>query len=239
MKTPLAIYRRELAAFFHSALAYIALPLFWFLIGLFSLYLDDLFDKGLAHMGSVFRWIALFMVLLVPALTMRTLAEERRSGSLELLQTLPVSDGQIVLGKFLAVLTVVWVGLAFTLIYPITLSQVGELDWGPVLGGYLGLGMMAAAYCAIGIAVSAFTKSQILAFLVSMVLCLVPYATGFFLEQVPASWLPIVQQLSFDFHLSSLSRGVLDSRNLVFYFSVVLVALHVAVFALEERRLRA
>ncbi|MEC7240653.1 MAG: ABC transporter permease subunit [Myxococcota bacterium] len=239
MKTTLAIYRRELSAFFNSALAYIAIPLFLLLVGLFSLYLDDLFDRGMAHMGSVFRWMALFLVLLIPAITMRMLAEERRSGGLELIQTLPVSDAQIVLGKFLAALTVIWLGLALTLSYPITLSRVGALDWGPVVGGYVGLALMSAGYCAIGLAVSAFTKSQILAFLGAMTLCLVPYAMGFFLEQVPASWVPLVQQLSFDYHFSSLARGVLDTRNLIFYISVVLLALHVAVFALEERRLRA
>jgi ABC-2 type transport system permease protein len=239
VKTTWAIYRRELSAFFNSAIAYIAIPLFLLLVGLFSLFLDDLFDQGLAHMGSVFRWMAIFLVLMVPALTMGMLAEERRSGSLELLQTLPISDGQIVFGKFLAALSVIWIGLALTFCYPITLARVGDLDWGPVLGGYVGLGLMAAAYCAIGVAVSAFTRSQILAFLVAMALCLVPYSMGFFLEQVPASWVPIVQHLSFDYHFSSLARGVLDTRNLVFYLSVVLLALHVAVFALEERRLRA
>jgi len=238
VKTTWAIYRRELSAFFNSALAFIAIPLFLLLVGLFSLFLDDLFDKGLAHMGSVFRWMAIFLVLLVPALTMRMLAEERRSGSLELLQTLPISDSQIVLGKFLAALTVIWVGLGLTLCYPITLSQVGELDWGPVVGGYVGLGMMSAAYCAIGLAASAFTRSQIIAFLVALVLCLVPYSLGFFLEQVPADWVPVVQHFSFDYHFSGLARGVLDTRHLVFYLSVVMLALHVAVFALEERRLR-
>jgi ABC-2 type transport system permease protein len=197
VKTTWAIFRRELAAFFNSALAYIAIPLFLLLVGLFSLYLDDLFDKNLAHMGSVFRWMALFLILLVPALTMRMLAEERRSGSLELLQTLPVSDAQIVLG------------------------------------------LMSASYCAIGLAVSAFTRSQILAFLLAMALCLVPYSMGFFLEQVPSDWVVVVQHLSFETHFSSLSRGVLDTRNMVFYFSVVIVALHVAVFALEESRSRA
>lgn len=238
MKTTWAIFRRELAAFFNSALAYIAIPLFLLLVGLFSLFLDDLFDKNLAHMGSVFRWMALFLILLVPALTMRMLAEERRSGSLELLQTLPVSDSQIILGKFLAVLAVVWLGLALTLFYPVSLAQNGELDWGPVIGGYVGLGLMSAAYCAIGLAVSAFTRSQIVAFLLAMALCLVPYSMGFFLDQVPSGWVLVVQHMSFETHFSSLSRGVLDTRNMVFYFSVVIVALHVAVFALEESRSR-
>jgi len=239
VKTTWAIYRRELAGFFNSALAYIAIPLFLLLVGLFSLYLEDIFDTGLVHMGSVFRWMSLFLVFLVPALTMRMLAEERRSGSMELLQTLPVSEAQIVLGKFFAALTVVLVSIGLTLSYPISLAQVGDLDWGPVVGGYVGISFLAAAYCAIGIAVSGFTRSQILAFLVSMALCLVPYATGFFLEQVPADWVHIVQQLSFDYHFSSLARGVLDTRNLVFYVCVILFSLHLAVFALEERRLRA
>ncbi|MED5373386.1 MAG: ABC transporter permease [Myxococcota bacterium] len=237
MTTVLAIYRRELSSYFNSALAYIIVPIFLLLVGLFSLYFNDLFVTGLATLRTVFFWSAMFFLLLIPAVTMRLFAEEKRTGSLELLVTLPVNEGQLVLGKYLAALTLILVAVALTFSYPLTLATLGELDWGPVLGGYLGLSLMAAAYTAIGTAASSLTSNQIVAFLVAMLLCLVPYVVGFFLSSIPASILPLVQYLSFDYHFGGLSRGVIDTRNLVFYGSVVALFLHVATFALEQRRL--
>lgn len=237
MTTVLAIYRRELSSYFNSALAYIIVPIFLLLVGLFSLYFNDLFVTGLATLRTVFFWSAMFFLLLIPAVTMRLFAEEKRTGSLELLVTLPVNEGQLVLGKYLAALTLILVAVALTFSYPLTLASLGELDWGPVLGGYLGLSLMAAAYTAIGTAASSLTSNQIVAFLVAMLLCLVPYVVGFFLSSIPASILPLVQYLSFDYHFGGLSRGVIDTRNLVFYGSVVALFLHLATFALEQRRL--
>lgn len=237
MRIVFAIFRRELAGTFDSALAYIAVPVFLMLVGLFSLYFNDLFDAQLASARTVFFWSAMFLMLLVPAITMRLFAEEKRTGSLELLATLPITEGQMVLGKYLAALTLTLVALGLTLSYPLTISQLGDLDWGPVAGGYVGLAAMAAAYTAIGTAASSVTNNQIVAFLLSMCLCLVPYVMGFFLHTVPAEILPLVQYLSFDYHFSSLSRGVLDTRNLLFYGGVVALFLHVAVFSLEQRRL--
>lgn len=238
MKSAYAIYKREIASYFNSSLAYIAAPIFLLLVGVFSLYIDDIFDLGLVQMGVVFRWIAIFLILLAPAITMKLLAEERQSGSIELLLTLPVSEPSVVIGKFLAAWSFVLITIGLTISYPITLACYGALDWGPVIGGYVGLGLMSAAYCAIGIAASSLTKSQILAFLGSMVVCLLPYAVGFSLHKIPAEWVGVVQNLSFEHHFSSLARGVIDTRNLIFYGSVVALALHVAVFSLESKRLQ-
>ena len=237
MRVVLAIFRREFAGYFNSPLAAIVLPVFLLLVGVFSLYLNDIFDQGLATMRTVFFWTAMFLALLIPAVTMRLFAEEKRTGSLELLLTMPVTEAQAVLGKYLAAVLLIWLSLALTLTYPITLSRFGDLDWGPVLGGYLGLGLLGAAYTAIGTATSSWTSNQIVAFLLAMVLCLVPYTMGFFLSSVPGPLLPLVQYLSFDYHFDSLARGVVDSRNLVFYGSVIAGFLHMAVFALEQRRL--
>lgn len=237
MRTVLAIYRRELFSYFDSALAYIAVPVFLLLLGVFSLSFNDIFETGLATARVVFFWCAMLLALLIPAVTMRLFAEERRSGSLELLATLPVTEGQMVLGKYLAALTLILVALGLTLSYPISLGRLGELDWGTVAASYLGLGLLAAAYTAIGTAASSITTNQIVAFLLSMVVCLVPYVTGFFLHQVPADLLPLVQYLSFDYHFNGMLRGVIDTRDLVFYFGVVALSLHIAVFSLEQRRL--
>ena len=237
MTTVLAIYRRELQSYFNTPLAYIVVPVFLLLVGLFSLFLNDIFDAGLATMRTVFFWCAMWFLLLVPALTMRLFAEEKRTGSLELLVTLPVTEGQLVLGKYLAALTLILIALGLTITYPLTLASLGDLDWGPVIGGYLGLTLMAAAYTAIGTAASSFTSNQIVAFLVASVVCVVPYVLGFFLHAVPAGMLPLVQYISFDYHFNGLARGVVDSRNLVFYVSTIALFLHIAVFSLEQRRL--
>jgi len=237
MRVVIAIFRREFASYFNSPLAYITLPVFLLLIGLFSLVFNDLFDAGLATMRTVFFWTAMFFVLLAPALTMRLFAEEKRTRSLELIATMPIHEPQLVIGKYLAALCVLLLALAMTLSYPITIAMYGDLDWGPVMGGYLGLALLGASYAAIGTAASSLTSNQIVAFLIAMAACLVPYVTGLFLHRVPAEILPLVQYLSFDYHFNSLSRGVIDTRNIVFYGSVIGVALHVAVFSLEQRRL--
>ncbi len=233
-----AIFRRELASYFDTPLAAIVVPAFLGLVGAFSLYFQDILDAGVASMRTVFFWSAVFLMLLIPALTMRLLAEEQRTGSVELLVTLPVTAGQIVLGKFLAALALVALALALTFTYPLTLAWLGDPDPGPILGGYLGLFLLGASFTAIGTAASAMTRNQVIAFLVALVLCLLPFATGYALARVPPVLLPVVQYLSFEFHFNNLARGVVDTRSLVFYGGVVGLFLHLAVFALERRRLR-
>ncbi len=173
-------------------------------------------------MRTVFFWSAVFFLLFIPAVTMRLFAEERRTGSIELLVTLPVTESEVVLGKFLAALGLLAVGVVLTLPYPVTLSTVGDLDWGPVAGGYVGLLLLGASFAAIGTAASAFTSNQVVAFLIAVLVSLLPFATGFALQAVPAPILPLVQYLSFDYHFNNLARGVIDTRNLVFYASIIL-----------------
>ena len=237
MRNVLAIFRRELSGWFDSPLAYVAIIAFLVVVGGFSLYFQDILAAGVASMRTVFFWSAVAWLLLVPAVTMRLFAEERRSGTLELLVTLPIRDSEIVLGKYLAAVALMALALALTATYPITLAALGDLDAGPVFGGYLGLLLLGAAFAAIGTAASAHTSNQVVAFLVALLACLVPFATGFALDRVPASMLPLVQYLSFDYHFNSLARGVIDTRNLVFYGTVIALFLHVAVFGLERRRL--
>ena len=237
MNAVLAIYRRELSSYFDSPLAYIVIPTFLGLVGAFCLYFQDLLGTGLATLRPMFFWSAVFMVLLIPAVTMRLFAEEHRTGSLELLVTLPVSESQIVIGKYLAALTLVGVALGLTVTYPITMTMLGDLDPGPVIGGYLGLFLLGAAFTAIGTAASVSTSNQLIAFLMALVLCLMPFASGFALTSVPDALLPLIQYLSFETHFNNMARGVIDSRDLVFYGSVVGHFLHGAVYGLERRRL--
>ena len=237
MRNVMAIFRREFAAYFDSPLAYIIVPVFLGLVGGFSLFFQDILAGGVASMRPVFFWCAVFFLLLIPGVTMRLFAEEQRTGSIEMLITLPISEGEMVLGKYLAALALMTLALALTVTYPITLAQLGELDWGPVMGGYLGLFLLGAAFTAIGTAASAMTRSQVVAFLIAVVVCLLPFASGFALSRVPEAALPVVQYLSFDYHFDNLARGVIDSRNLLYYASVVALFLHLAVFSLERRRL--
>ena len=239
MRAILAIYRRELSSYFDTSLAYIVIPVFLGLVGGFSLFFQDILATGYATMRPVFFWSAVFFLLLIPAVTMRLFAEEKRTGSIEMLVTLPVAEGEMVLGKYLASLTLMTLALGLTVSYPATLAGLGDLDWGPVIGGYLGMFLLGAAFTAIGTAASALTGNQIVSFLVALLVCLVPFASGYALTRVPAALLPIVQYISFEYHFNNLARGVIDTRDLIFYGSVVALFLHLAVWSLERRRLAA
>lgn len=237
MRNVVAIFQREFASYFDSPLAYLVIPAFLGLVGGFTLYFQDLFGAGVVTLRPLFFWSAVFFLLLIPAVTMRLFAEENRTGSIELLVTMPVTEGQMVLGKYLAALGLMTVALGLTASYPLTMGLLGDLDPGPVIGGYLGLFLLGASFSAIGTAASAATTNQVVAFLVGLVVCLVPFATGYALTRVPAELLPVVQYISFEYHFNNLSRGVVDSRDLLFYGTVVALFLHLAVFALERRRL--
>jgi ABC-2 type transport system permease protein len=237
MRTVFAIFQREFASYFDSPLAYIVVPAFLGLVGGFTLYFQDIIAAGVASMRTVFFWSAVFYLLLIPAVTMRLFAEEKRTGSIELLVTLPVTEGQMVLGKFLAALSLMTVALGLTATYPVTLAALGSPDWGPIFGGYLGLFLLGASFTAIGTAASALTNNQVVSFLIALIICLLPFASGYALTKVPAAILPVVQYLSFEYHFNNLARGVIDSRDLFFYGTVVALFLHIAVFALERRRL--
>ncbi len=232
-----AIFKREVGSAFDSPLAYIVVPTFLGLVAVGTIWYEGIFDQGVVSLRRFFTWSALLFLLLVPALTMRLFAEEMRTGSLEMLVTLPITEAEVVLGKYLSTLALLALALLLTLSYPLTMASLGALDWGPVLGGYLGLLLMGAAFCAIGTAASAFTSNQVVAFLISFAVGGVPFTMGFFLHRVPATILPIVQHLSFDYHFGTMVGGVLDSRNLIFYGSVVALGLYLAGFALRHRRL--
>ena len=231
------IFVRELRAYFDGVLALLIIPIFLGMVGVFSLFFQDVFAAGFIDLRSVFFWMALFFLLLIPALTMRSFAEENRTGTIEMLATLPISEEQLVIGKFLSALMVVGMALLLSLTYPLSLARLGDLDWGVVLGGYLGLFFMGAALTAIGIAMSASTKSQVIAFLAALTIGLLPFATGYALGRVPVDILPVVQYLTFEYHFSTLAKGIIDTRSLIFYGSIVAVFLHFAVFQLEQRRL--
>ena len=229
--------RRELAGYFGRPLAYFALVLFLGLLAVLSLWFEDVLLRGVASMRTPFFWTATCFLFLIPALTMRTIAEERRTGSLEMITTLPITPGELVVGKWLAAVTVVAAALGLTASYPIAMSILGDLDGGPVRGGYLGLLLLGGAFAAIGIAASSATTNQVSAFLGALTVCVTPWLAGFLLPIVPGDWVPIVQYFTFEYHFSNLARGVIDTRSIVFFAATITVALHLAVSLLEHRRL--
>lgn len=251
----LAITRRELGAYFDTPLAYFAIPVYAVLVGAFALWFDDVFAVGSVTLRGVFFWSGLFLLLLMPAVSMRLFAEERRTGTLELLVTLPLTEAELVAGKFLAAAVVGAVAVASTVGYPLMMAILGageaaggaplllrvltdtSLDWGPALCGYLGLLLEVAALAALGTAASSVTGNQIVAFLGALLVGVFLYVVGLFLDRVPAELLPLFQYVSFTYHFDNLARGVLDTRDFVYWGGLCGLFLHSAVYSLERRRL--
>jgi len=231
-----AIARREFLGLFASPLAYAAGLAFLGLVATFTLWLNDLFEAGFASMSLPFRWMALGLAFVGPALTMRSIAEERRLGTFELLATLPVSSTSIVLGKWLAVSSFLLTLVAATLPWPWALSQWGDLDAGPVIAGYAGLALVACAFAAIGILASSLTENPAIAWILSAVCCLTPWVLGWFLGALPGGAVNIIQYFTFEYHFSNLARGALDTRSVVFFASVIAFCLQAAASSLEYRR---
>lgn len=227
MSTTAAIARKEFRTFFNSPIAYIVLGAFLLVSG--WLFFSTLFVAGQASLRGFFGLAPVLFVVFAPAITMRLLAEERKSGTLELLLTLPIQDWEVVLGKFLAALGMVAVGLACTLPYAFSVSSLvatgSAFDWGPVVAGYLGLLLLAASLLAISLWASAVSRNQIVGFVIGLVVCLAFYIVDKFAILFPASISELLQFLSVDRHFTNIARGVLDSRDLVFYLSLTAAGL--------------
>ncbi len=234
MSATWAISKREIRTYFNSPVAYIVVTVFMLLAG--YLFFNTLFIEKQAEMRGYFGLAPMLFTFIIPAITMRLIAEEKGSGTLELLITMPIKDWQVVVGKFIAALTLVAVLLGLTLFYAFTLNSIGAIDKGPTYGGYLGLLLMAAAYVAIGVMASAFTKNQIVAFIVAFGISFALYLFGRIAQLVPESLQPIVTFLSIDGHFEAIGRGVIDSRDVIYYLSMVTVALVLATLSLASRK---
>jgi len=228
------IYRQEIRSYFQSPVAYVVIVVFLAIVGWF--FTSDLFLINVASLRIVFELVPLVFLFFVPAITMRLLAEEKKSGTLELLATRPVRDVEIVLGKFFAAWTLLAAALAPTLIYLITLSALGSPDPGPVITGYLGLLLMGGVYIAIGIFASSITENQIVAFIVSLLIILALFMADKVLVFVPPAVASTLEFISIDYHFENIARGVIDSRNLIYFGSVLGFALLLATTSLERRK---
>ncbi|HXD79914.1 MAG TPA: ABC transporter permease subunit [Puia sp.] len=239
MSSVWVIARRELASFFDSLIAYILLVLFLGFSGFFTwLYGSDVFLVGQANLESFFSVAFWSLFLFIPAITMRLLAEERKTGTIELLLTKAVSDRQVVAGKFLAALLLVGVALLFTLPYPLTLAAIGHPDGGQIVCGYAGLLLMSAAYISIGLYTSSVTSNQIVAFLAALFISLFFHLIfGMLSNGFSGAAGQLLDYFSLSGHFESMARGVIDSTDLIYFLSIVAAGLLLAVLSLSKRKL--
>lgn len=228
------IFRREFRSYFNSAVAYVVIIVFLSIIGWF--FTSNMFLFNVASMRMFFELVPLVFLFFIPAVTMRLLAEERKSGTLELLTTKPVLDVEIILGKFLAAWALLAAALVPTLLYVLTLGALGSLDLGPVITGYLGLLLMGGVYIAIGILASSLTENQIVAFIIGFLLILALFLMDKVLMYVPESIASTMEFLSIDYHFSNIARGVIDSRDILYFVSLLGFSLYLATVSLERRK---
>ena len=237
MKKTWIITKRELASFFDSLTAYVMVVLFLGLSGIFTwLVGSNIFVNNQANMGVFFGIAFWSLFFFIPALTMKMVAEENRLGTIELLTTKDITDGQIIRGKFFACLILILISLICTLPYYVTISQLGNIDDGAVIGGYVGLLFLSGSYVAIGLFASSITTNQIVAFLVALFI-------GIFFhllfDVMGTSTLGILgsffNYLSMRVHFDSISRGVVDSRDLVYFGSIITMGLYLAELMLSKR----
>jgi len=221
------LFKRELASYFATPLAYVFTVIFLVLSGVFTFYLGDFYESGQANLSPFFNFHPWLYLFLIPALAMRLWAEERKSGTIELLMTLPISRGEAVLGKFLAAW--VFAGLALTLTFPmvLTVNYLGEPDNGAILTGYIGSWLLAGAYLAIGSCVSALAKNQVIAFILTASVCFLFMVSGMplvldaFSSWAPQLLLDTVASLSFLIRFDAISKGVIDLRDLLYFITFI------------------
>ena len=213
--------KRELSAYFSGPIAYIVTGLFLLLSGI--LFFSTFFLQDRAELRNFFGLLPFLLSFFVPALTMRLFAEEKRSGSIETLMTLPVTETEVVTGKFLAAFISSAAMLALTLFYAVTAAMFGSPEAGPMIGGYLGALFLCAAFSAVGIFASSVTKNQIIAFFVAFAISIALTSVDLFLVFLPAPIVGFLSRFSANAHFSSISRGIIDTRDLVYFVSVTLL----------------
>ena len=236
------IFKRELGGYFATPVAYVFLVIFLVLASVFTFYLGNFFERGQADLQAFFSFHPWLYLFLIPAIAMRLWSEERRSGTIELFLTLPITIGQAVVGKFLAAWAFVVLALALTFPIWITVNRLGDPDNGIVLASYVGSAMMSAGYLAIGSAISATTKSQVVAFVISAAVCFVftvagtPLVLSFFSGWAPGALVDAIAGFSFLTHFNAISRGVIDLRDVVYFVSLVAACLFVNAAIVELKK---
>jgi len=236
------VFRRELASYFATPVAYVFIVIFLVLAGMFTFYLGNFYERGQADLMPFFNFHPWLYLFLVPAVGMRLWAEERKSGTIELLLTLPITMWQAVAGKFLAAWA--FIGIALVLTFPIwiTVNYLGSPDNGVILASYVGSFLMAGAFLAIGSCVSACTRNQVIAFIITVVVCFLFLLAGFPLVlDVFSAWAPqglvdAISGLSFLTHFSSISKGVIDLRDLIYFLLTIAFWLYASAVVIDLKK---
>ncbi len=227
------IFRKEFSAYFISPIAYIVIAIFLLITGWFFFATFFIFNQ--ANLRTFYTLLPLVFAFVIPAITMRLISEEINVGSDEILLTMPVTFQDVILGKFLASVALVVAMLIPTFAYPLTVSLMGQLDWGPVIGGYVGAVFLAAAFSAIGLFASALTRNQIIAFIIGLAICFTLTLLDKMLYFLPRSLLSVFAYLGADFHFQNIARGIIDSRDLLYFVSLCFAGLYGAYLALLQR----
>ncbi|MCG8546687.1 MAG: ABC transporter permease [Alphaproteobacteria bacterium] len=240
MQNTATIFRREMASYFATPVAYVFIVIFLALTGVLTFYVGGFFDRNQADLGAFFSFHPWLYLFLIPALSMRLWAEERRSGTIEMTMTLPVSVWQAVLGKFLAAWCFTGIALALTFPVWITVNYLGSPDNGAILAGYLGSLFMAGGFLAIGAFISALTKNQVIAFVLTATACFLLVAMGssivldFVSNWIGVGMVDFFRSLSVMIHFSDISKGVVDIRDIVYFASLIVLFLFLNVIAVDR-----
>jgi len=233
MRQVLPIFKKEFQSYFVSPIAYIVISIFLIVIGWFFFSTFFLFNQ--ASVRSFFALLPITFAFVIPAVTMRLVSEELHVGTYELLLTMPVTFREVVLGKFLAATAVAAAMLIPTLAYPVIIAFLGDLDWGPVIGGYLGAILLGASFSAVGLFASSLTRNQIVAFIIGVAICFALVLIDKILVFVP-SWLAgPLEYLGADSHFENISKGILDSRDILYFLSLTFLGLYATHLMMEEK----
>lgn len=233
MRQAANICKKELGVYFVSPIAYIVISIFLLVTGWF--FFSTFFLYNQASLRNFFDLLPITFSFVVPAITMRLFSEELSVGSYEILLTMPVTFRDVVVGKFMAAIAFVAVMLLPTVAYPVTIMFLGDLDWGPIIGGYLGAIMLGASFSAVGLFASSLTRNQIIAFIIGMAVCFALVLVDKMLFFLPQSTLSLFEYLGASFHFENIAKGVIDSRDILYFLSVSFLGLYGAHLALEAR----
>ena len=228
------IFRREFNAYFISPIAYIVISIFLLVTGWFFFATFFLFNQ--ANLRTFYALLPVIFAFVIPAITMRLISEELNVGSDEILLTMPVTARDVILGKFFASVAMIIAMLVPTFAYPLTVSLMGPLDWGPVIGGYMGAILLGAAFSAVGLFASALTRNQIIAFIIGLAICFALTLIDKLLHFIPQSFLGFSAYLGADFHFQNIAKGIIDSRDILYFVSVCFIGLYAAYLALRAKQ---
>ncbi|BAP55959.1 ABC transporter permease [Thioploca ingrica] len=238
----MVLFWRELTSYFATPIAYVFIIIFLFLSGIFTFYLGNFFARGQADLIPFFTFHPWLYLFLIPALAMRLWAEERKTGTIELLLTLPVTITEAVLGKFLAAWAFTAIALAMTFPIWVSVNYLGNPDNSVILAGYIGSLLMAGAFLAIGSCMSALTKNQVIAFVITVVVCLAfilsgfPLVLDFFSGWAPQLIVKTISSFSFLTHFNAIGKGVIDLRDIIYFFSLIAFWLFATAILIEMKK---